>query len=180
MKNLLRPMLIAAAFLALASIVQASIHKRARPRAEAPAFAISGSLRGTLRPGMSQPVDLALDNRTRAALRITDLQVRLEVDAAHRAAGCSAERDFTIEQLPPSAFPIVLPARRPFQPGWPAPFMWHATQRWSLAALGITALPSIGMQNLAQTNQDACQGAALRLTFSGTARKAQARRVRRP
>jgi hypothetical protein len=180
MKNLLRPMLIAAAFLALASIVQASIRSRARPHAAAPAFVISGSLRGTLRPGMSQWVDLALDNRTRATLWVTDLQVRLEVDAAHRAAGCSAERDFTIEQLPPSAFPIVLPARRPFRPGWPAPFMWHASQSWSLGALGVTALPSIAMQNLAQTNQDACKGTALKLMFSGTARSAQARRVRRP
>jgi hypothetical protein len=180
MKNLVRSLSVAAAFLALASIVHASKRSRGNANAAAPAFAISGSLRGSLRPGRSQWVDLALDNRTRAALWITDLRVGLDVDPDHRAAGCSPERDFSIEQLPANAFPIVLPARRPFRQGWPAPLLWTATQRWSLGALGVTGLPAIAMQDLPQTNQDACKGAALRLSFTGTARKAQARRVRRP
>ena len=59
---------------------------------------------------------------------------------------------------PPSAFPIVLPARRPFRPGWPAPFMWHATQSWSLGALGAAALPSIAMQNLCADQSGRVQG----------------------
>jgi hypothetical protein len=180
MKNLVRSLSVAAAFLALASIVHASKRSRGHARAAVPAFAISGSLRGSLRPGRSQWVDLALDNRTRAALWITDLRVGLDVDSDHRAAGCSPERDFSIEQLPANAFPIVLPARRPFGPGWPASLLWSATQRWSLGALGVTGLPAIAMQDLPQTNQDACKGATLRLSFTGTARKAQARRVRRP
>jgi hypothetical protein len=180
MKNLARSISVAAAFLALASIVHASIRLRGRAHAVAPAFSISGNLRGTLRPGMSQWVDLALDNHTRAALWITDLRVGLDVDADHRAAGCSPERDFSVEQLPASAFPISLPARRPFRPGWPAPFMWSASRSWSLGALGVTGLPSIAMQDLAQTNQDACKGATLRLSFTGSARKAHARKVRRP
>ena len=180
MKNLARSLSVAAAFLALASIVHASKRSRGRSHGAVPAFAITGSLRGTLRPGVSRWVDLALDNRTRAALWITDLRVGLGIDADHRAAGCSPERDFSIEQLPASTFPIVLPARRPFRPGRPAPFMWNATQRWSLGALGVAGLPSIAMQNLPQTNQDACKGATLRLSFTGSASKAHARKVRRP
>jgi hypothetical protein len=180
MKNLVRCLSVAAAFLALASIVHASKRSRDGARAAGPAFAVIGGLRGTLRPGMSQRVDLALANHTRAALWITTLHIGLDVDADHRAAGCSPERDFSVEQLPVNAFPIVLPARRPFRPGWPAPMLWNATQRWSLGALGVTALPSIAMQDLPQTNQDACKGARLRLSFNGTARKAQARKARRP
>jgi hypothetical protein len=180
MKNLVRPISIAAALLALASVVHASIRARPHARAAAPAFMISGSLRGPLRPGTSEPVDVALRNRTRATLWITALHVGLEVDPAHSAAGCSAARDFVVKQLPPSAFPVVLPARRPFRPGWPSPWMWGYVRSWPLGTLGVAVLPSVEMPDLAQTNQDACKGATLRLSFDGTARRAQARRVRRP
>jgi hypothetical protein len=180
MKNLTKPFLLAAAFLALVSVVQAAKRHKPRQSASAPAFAVSGKLRAALRPGSTEPIDLALTNRTRSALWITALQIRLRVDAVHAAAGCSPDRDFSVTPLPVDAFPIFLPARRPFGSGWPAPFQWNASQTWSLAMLGVTSAPSVAMHDLPQTNQDGCKGASLRFAFTGTARRAGARAVRRP
>jgi hypothetical protein len=179
MKNLLRPMPLMAAFLALASVVHASIRAgSARPPAQ-PAFAIAGDLRGPLRPGGSQPIDLALGNRTRSTLWITNLRVTVEVDAAHGAAGCSADRDFSVGQLPADSFPILLPPGRLFGPGWPAQIAWHMRSTRALSALGVSVRPSIAMVDLAQ-NQDACKGATLHLRFSGTARRSRPRMVPTP
>jgi hypothetical protein len=181
MKNLTKPILLAAAFLALVSVVQAAKRHRPRPHTSRPAFTVSGNLGAPLHPGSSQPIGLALTNRTRSALWITALRIRLEIDATHAAAGCSADRDFSVTPLPVGAFPILLPARRPFRAGgWPAPFKWNATQTWPFAMLGVTGLPSVAMHDLPQTNQDACKGASLRFTFTGTARRVSERAVRRP
>jgi hypothetical protein len=181
MKNLLRPISLAAAFLALASVVHASLRTSSGRQARAdPSFDITGGLRGQLRPGGSQPIDLALGNRTRSSLWITDLQVTVAIDDAHVAAGCSADRDFSVAQLPAGVFPIALPARPVFRGGWPARFMWPVPRRWSLGALGVAVQPTIVMRDLAQTNQDACKGATLRFAFTGTSLRARRRAVHGP
>ncbi len=56
---------------------------------KAPGFKISGRLPGPLAPGVSQPLNLRLSNRSRHRLLITKLTVSLRLDAAHRRAGCS-------------------------------------------------------------------------------------------
>ena len=122
-----------------------------------PAFSIRGDLHVRLHPGTSQRINLVLTNRRRFALRITRLKVRLRVDRSHARAGCSARRDFRVAQLRGRAYPIRLRARR----------------RRSLTRLGVRRrnLPRVKMINRAATNQDACKGAKLRLTYSGRARR---------
>ena len=180
MKNLLRPIPLAAAFLALGSVVHASIRETSPQHASGrPAFAIVGAVRAALRPGGMQPIDLALRNRTRSTLWITDVRVDVDVDDAHAEAGCSVARDFSVGQLPASSFPIVLPAAGLFRPGWPAPVGWQLQHAWALRDLGVADLPWIQMRNLVRTNQDACKGAMLRLTFTGTAVGSRTRAVHR-
>ncbi len=122
--------------------------------ATAPGFKISGRLAGPLAPGVSQPLNLRLSNRSRHRLLITKLTVSLRLDAAHRRAGCSWKRGFRVTPLKRSQYPISLPARR----------------TRSLWALGVRALPRVSMLNL-PTSQDACKGATLRLRFAGRARR---------
>ena len=120
-------------------------------------FAIRGNVRVPLRPGSSQRLNLRLINRRRFTLWITRLKVRVSVDRRHRAAGCSARRDFAVRQLRRRAYPIRLPRRR--------------SRR--LSALGVRVLPRLRMRDLAGTNQDACKGASLRLRYRGRARKSR-------
>jgi hypothetical protein len=169
---------LVAAFLALGSVVHASIRRGSHRRANEPAFAISGGLRAPLRPGGSQPVDLALVNRTESTLWITALRVTIEVDATHAAAGCSATRDFLVAQLPDDAFPIAVLAGRHYTPTWPARFGWQPRRAWPLSALGVKVAPSVTMPNLAE-NQDPCKNAQLRLSYTGTARKSRPGTARR-
>ena len=117
-------------------------------------LAIRGDLRVALRPGVSLPLNLVLTNRYHFPLQITRLTVRASVDRRHRAAGCSVRRDFAARQLAFSAYPIGLPRGR--------------TRR--LTQLGVHPLPRIRMRALARTNQDACKGASLRLSYSASAR----------
>ena len=117
-------------------------------------FKICGRLAGPLAPGVSQPLNLRLSNRSRSSLLVTRLTVSLRLDAAHRRAGCSAKRSFRVTRLKRSQYPIALRARRTS----------------SLRSLGVRRLPRVRMLNL-PTNQDACQGATLMLRFGGSARR---------
>jgi hypothetical protein len=117
---------------------------------------IRGGLRAPLHPGMWQPVDLAVVNRHAHALAITRVSVRLSVDGRHRAAGCSAARDFVVRQLPATAYPVIIRRQR---------------------ARTLPATPWVGMRDLAR-NQNACVGASLRLRYGVTARKARVLDIR--
>jgi hypothetical protein len=171
MRPRLTTLLLAVAFLAIGSVVQASIrghhHPRDLPNAR---FDIAGRLRGPLWPGRAQPIDISLSNRIRHELWISDLRVTLSVDPAHAAAGCSPGRDFVVAQVPPSMLPIRLPPQGILRSGWPASVRWSTAGRWSLRRLGVPRLPSITMVNLGQIDQDGCKGATLRLGFRATSR----------
>ena len=180
MKNLLRPMLIAAAFLALASIVQASIRSRARPRVAAPAFAISGSLRGT---------SCGPACRSGWTSRAGEPHTRDAVD--HRPAGPIGGR-----RRPPGSRLLCrarlhhrTTARRVHSrsccprgarsgPAGQRPSCGTPPKAGHWAPLGPPRCRQSRCRTFAQTNQDACKGAALQLMFTGTARRARARRVR--
>lgn len=157
---------LAAALAVLGPAVYAQVATTAAKRPGHRSFAIKGNLRGPLWPGSSQPVDLALRSGRRSTLWVTRLTVRVSVDRAHSAAGCSAGRDFLVRQLPAAAYPIRLPRKR------------TRRRRWRpLSALGVRALPSVWMPDLLR-NQDACKGASLRLRYTGRARERR-RGVRR-
>jgi hypothetical protein len=165
---------IAVAFLAIGSVVQASIrrHHRRHHRTDVghARFDIIGQVTVPLEPGMTAPIDVALSNRIRHDLWITGLRVAVTVDPAHAAAGCSAARDYVVTQLPRVFDPILLPARRPFTTRWPAQLHWPGSQRWRLRDLGVPALPTISMLNLADVDQNGCKGAKLTLRFWATSR----------
>jgi hypothetical protein len=164
---------LALAFGAIGSVVQASIrrhhhHRHHRKDVGHPRFDIVGRVAVPLQPGMTAPIDVALSNRIRHDLWISDLQVAVTVDAAHAAAGCSATRDYVVTQLPHVFDPILLPARRPYTTQWPARLRWPGSQRWRLRDLGVPALPTISMLNLRDVDQDGCKGAKLALHLWAT------------
>ncbi len=127
-------------------------HDSAKTRHFHPRFVIGGSLRvARLRPGVKRRLDLTLRNPHGFTIWVTSLGQSISVDRAHRAAGCSARRDFYTRELPRGELPIELAPRR----------------KRTLRALGVERLPAIGMRNLRKVNQDACKGARLRLKYSG-------------
>ena len=114
---------------------------------------VSGRISAPLHPGRFAPVDLRLSNRYPFALRITRIDVRVSIDRDHRRLGCRARRDFFVWQLPSSAYPVRIPARR------------TAT----LSDLGVRSVPLVTMRNLQTVNQDGCQGARLHLRYRARA-----------
>jgi hypothetical protein len=145
----------------LAGVVYAAVESRSAHGPRASSFVVTGSLRVPLRPGTSRPLNLTLINRRDFPLWITRLRVRVAVDRRHRLAGCSARRDFKVRQMRRRAFPLRLRAHR----------------RRTLRALRVRVLPRVRMRNL-RTNQDACKGASLHLTYSARARKSRPRHPR--
>ena len=117
-------------------------------------FELVGNLPGVARPGVSHPLDLRLTNPHRHSLRITRVSVSIIVDQAHLDAGCSRRRDFRSVPMPPRSYPIRLRPRRTM----------------SLRQLGVRVLPRVEMLRLPR-DQDACQGARLKLRYGGRARR---------
>jgi hypothetical protein len=110
-------------------------------------FTISGSVPTPLYPGAAaQPVPLTLSNPNNSAIYVTTISVSVQGTSA---AGCSAAW-FQVNQLSiPTASPIAVPAGG------------------STSLAGVAA-PSIQMLD-SKTNQDACKGATLSLSYAGTA-----------
>jgi hypothetical protein len=167
-------LLVAIAFLAVGSVVQASIRRHHRPShgKDRPheRFDIAGRVVAPFMPGMTLPVDVTLANHIRHVLWISNLKLTVAVDAAHTAAGCSASRDFVVTQLPRATYPIRLPARSPYTDAWPARLRWPGGRRWRLHELGVPLLPTISMVNLPDVDQDGCKGAKLHLHFWASSR----------
>ena len=166
---------LAIAFVAIGSVVQASIrhhrhHRHHRKDVGHARFDITGRVTVALWPGMTAPIDVALSNRIRHDLWISGLRIAVSVDAAHTGAGCSASRDYVVTQLPRAFDPIYLPARRPYTPRWPARLRWPGSQHWLLRDLGVPAVPTITMLNLPDVDQDGCKGARLQLHFLANSR----------
>jgi len=166
-------LLLAVAFLAVGSVVQASIrHRRHHVRHDPPRarFTILGRISGPLWPGATQPIDIALTNRIRHVLWISDLRVTVAIDRAHVAAGCVAGRDFAVTQLPQATYPIRLPPRTPYTTSWPGRLAWPGGRGVPLRDLAVRALPTITLVNLPDVDQDGCKGAGIQLSFRATSR----------
>lgn len=148
---------LAPAALAAHATLERELHPRYSSTPAATAFRISGDLLRPLTPGATQRLNLRLSNRSGHRLLITKLTISLRIDDAHRRAGCSRTRSFRVTRLKRREYPISLPARR----------------TRTLRALGVRRVPSVRMLDLPR-NQDACKGAALRLRYSGRARRARA------
>jgi len=149
--------LIAVGLVALSGIAFASNAAISRGRAKAhakPSFRISGQLTGQLRPGAAMRLDLTVINPHRFPIAVTRLRTALSIDPAHAKAGCSARNDFFVTQPPAKARAVRIRPRAKLR----------------LASVRGRSPLAVGMRNLPR-NQDACQGAQIKLRYTGTARK---------
>jgi hypothetical protein len=115
-------------------------------------FAVGGSLTAPLYPGTSQPLDLTFTNPGSAPITIARGAVSASnITITTSAAGC-ASSNFTVAQGLTAAVTIRA----------------HTTKPTPLSALGVPQAdwPVIEMVET-NSNQDACQGAKLTLTYSG-------------
>jgi len=115
-------------------------------------FAVGGSLTSPLYPGVALPLNLTFTNPSRSKITIASGGVSASNIAITSAAPGCASSNFTVAQGLTTA--VTIPARQ-------------ITPR-SLSSLGVPQAdwPVIQMINT-NTNQDACQGAKLTLTYSG-------------
>lgn len=151
------------ALVAAASFGAERMDKRSTPRGKAaPAgFKIYGTVRTPLIPGRTLPLDLLLVNKHTWPIRIRRITVSITVDRAHDRAGCSRVVHYRQRAMPRSSYPIIMRPRT----------------RLTLRQLGVRTLPSITMLDLVK-NQDACQGAKLRLRYRGESQRAGRSRAR--
>jgi hypothetical protein len=118
-------------------------------------FTISGTVDGTLAPGLSAPVNLTFSNPFSFAITVTSVTITVQ-DGTTRAGqsnpSCRGGDNFVVT-APLAATPVV--------PG-------HATR--SLEQLGVPrqAWPVVSMPNL-PVNQDACKLTTFTLAYRGTA-----------
>jgi hypothetical protein len=112
-------------------------------------FSIAGDLQRPLYPGVRRTLNLTLTNARPFDVDVNDLEAQV---ARTHASGCSTG-NFTVSRIPAGAYPISL----------------GAGQSKTLEELGLSAgeLPRIGMRDT-NRNQDACQNAQLRLTYTGS------------
>lgn len=117
-------------------------------------FTISGDLAGQLAPGRRLPLDLTLTNPNGVPIRVTNLYVGIDhVDEAH-AAACPAHPNFAVTQFSGRYHDLRVPT--------------GGTVR--LSGLGVPASnwPQVEMVETG-VNQDACKGATVTFTYSGSA-----------
>jgi hypothetical protein len=112
-------------------------------------FTVAGSPAGVLSLGVTQQMNLTVDNPNDFAIQVTGLNVAVNPTGN---AGCPVSGNFTVTQIG-TASPISVPA--------------HSGPT-SLTALGVnaSALPRVTMTNSAQ-NQNPCKGLSLSFTYSG-------------
>jgi hypothetical protein len=113
-------------------------------------FRISGDLSTRLYPGVEAPLDLVLTNPNGFTLRMVALSVRIGPSTSRTS--CSGDTNYAVSQYR-GRYPLLL------RPG---------STRLSSLAGGSANWPRISMRDL-PTNQDACQGAIVALTYRGTA-----------
>ena len=118
-------------------------------------FAISGNADGALYPGSAAVyMNLSLTNPNSVTIYVTSLTVALSISATHSGPNPCTPSDFDVTHLQyTGGYPIVLP------PGTK-----------TLSQLGYTQFqqPSIRMLDR-PLNQDACKGATLNFTYTGSA-----------
>jgi hypothetical protein len=115
-------------------------------------FAVGGSLTAPLYPGTSEPLDLTFTNPTSSAITIGDGGITgANISFATNAVGCAASNFEVVQGLTVS---VTIPADQ--------------STPLSLSSLDVPQAdwPVIEMIDT-DTNQDACKGASLTLTYSG-------------
>jgi hypothetical protein len=145
---------IAVLVLSVSCIAYASTsHSSSKHRRATRSFVVRGNVSTPLQPGDEHALNLRITNRRNFPIWVTALVTTIKIDAAHKQAGCSATRDFSVSQLARATFPIRLGARR----SYPRRRTSHASR----------LIPMVKMLNLENVNQDNCKGAVLTLHYFG-------------
>jgi hypothetical protein len=169
-------MLLATGAWAYSSVNRPEVAKSKRTKAQ-PSFQIRASLPGELSPGRTLPVKVSLANNRPRAIWLTRMRLSLTVDPAHAAAGCSADRDYAVSQLPRKFLPYKI--RKGKKPKRRRLGQKPVSRFQPLSAKKRQGKPTITMVNLGSVNQDPCKGAQLTIGFTtkSTTRKPRAKKA---
>ena len=126
-----------------------------------PAFMIRAQVAGDLAPGRNVPIKISVANNRLKPIWILRLSVRLAVDAKHARAGCKVARDYHVDQMRKSVFPIKVSSFYRATKKSPARLRWR-----TLRSSRTRGRPILMMNNLPSVNQNACKGATLTLNFA--------------
>lgn len=170
-----------AAFAAGAIVVHAASESQAaraiKKQRAIPSFKIMTRLSERLSPGKTTQVRLYLANNLNKPVTVKRLSLKLRVDEAHAAKGCSVKRDYRVIQLPKRAFPYTLKPRG--RPSGTKKSRKNQRARWRrMRPKQAAHLPAIKMLDLRDVNQDACKGARLRVSFRTTPTRKKKSRMR--
>ncbi|MBJ7353530.1 MAG: hypothetical protein JHC98_01780 [Thermoleophilaceae bacterium] len=154
-----------AAFAAGAIVVHAAtsaqVAKKKTRTPAWPAFMIRAQVTSELNPGKNVPIRVSVANNRLKPIWLLRLSVRVAVDEKHVRAGCKADRDYHVVQLPKAAFPIKVASYNRASGSQPATLRWR-----TLRDRRTRGRPILMMHNLANVNQNACKGATLTLNFA--------------
>ena len=113
-------------------------------------FEISGGPVEDLSPGAAVPIGLTLTNPHNFTIQVTGITV--SIDPTSSVAGCQADENYSVEQIPSGSYPFSIPAN-------------------SARTLTSDDRPLVVMENSSTVNQDACKGATVFLDYTGAATK---------
>jgi len=116
-------------------------------------FTLAGDAQGTLAPGRSAAIDVAVTNPHNWPIKVTSLTVSVEQATSRPACGGSQN------------FEIV-----PYYGGYPLTVPAGSTRTLSQLGIAPSRWPKVRMKNAAG-NQEACKDARLTLQYSGAATK---------
>lgn len=162
---------------ALGTVNQVQSAKKKKKRKGRESFQVYAYLDGKLSPGRTLPIKLTVSNDRPRSIWVTQMRLKMSIDAAHKAAGCSTTRDFRLRQIPEKFTPFKLKANTVKHSGGSAKGkkgkkgkkQRKGRKGWKpFTPKGANGPPTITMLNLPHVNQDACKGA--KLTIQATAK----------
>lgn len=158
---------------AATSAQTAATKKKVSSKAK-PSFRIRTQLTDQLSPGRRVPLNISFANTRDKNIWLHRFAVRLNLDKAHMAAGCSIRRDYRVMQFPKKFFPYKIPKAKRIK----------GTKKLRLKYRTIPAKKSNGKPALIMlappgVNQDACKGATLTLSYTTRSSTKKPRKARR-
>lgn len=156
-----------------ATSAQTTAKKKVSSKAR-PSFRIRTQLMDQLSPGRTVPLRISFANTRNKNIWLSRFAVRLNLDKAHMAAGCSIRRDYRVMQFPKKFFPYKIPKAQRIK----------GTKKLRLKYRTIPANKSNGKPALIMlappgVNQDACKGATLTLSYTTRSSTKRPRKARK-
>lgn len=156
-----------------ATSAQTTAKKKVSSKAR-PSFRIRTQLMDQLSPGRTVPLRISFANTRNKNIWLSRFAVRLNLDKAHMAAGCSIRRDYRVMQFPKKFFPYKIPKAQRIK----------VTKKLRLKYRTIPANKSNGKPALIMlappgVNQDACKGATLTLSYTTRSSTKRPRKARK-